>query len=366
MLTDLRAATDEPPTMTAPAHPDTSAERRVDVSVLVPVRNEAQHIRATVDAMRAQRFPGSFELLFADGRSDDGTREILEEIAAGDPRVRVLDNPDRLTAHGLNVALAAARGDYVARMDAHAFYQPDYIALGVERLRRGGTVWVAGPAVPLGDGPWSRRVALALATGLGTVGSRKWQADSQNGAATERDLDTGVWAGVWHRSTLEQHGGWNPGWPVNQDSELAARVLADGGRIVLVPGMAAEYIPRDDLRSLARQYARYGFYRCKTATRHSNSMRRSHVLAPGLAAATVAAVAAPRPVRYLARAGLAAYALALGASAARAARNGHSARDAAGLPVVGAVMHIAWGYGFIWGCLRHGPPLAALRELARR
>src|SRR5256714_9281965 len=115
-----------------------SETRKVDASVLVPVLDEEAHIREAVDAMRAQEFDGEIEFLFMDGGSTDSTRAILEELAASDPRIRVFDNPGRTTPHALNVGLAAARGDYVVRMDAHAFYPPRYVAAGVERLRRGG------------------------------------------------------------------------------------------------------------------------------------------------------------------------------------------------------------------------------------
>src|SRR5215212_3143289 len=348
----------------------TDGDAPVLASVLIPFLNEERHIRETVAAMQAQRADGPVEFLFMDGRSEDRTRAILEEISRVDPRVRVLDNPQRRTAHGLNVGLAAARGEYVVRMDAHGIYPPDYIAAGVERLRRGDVDWVAGPAVPRGTGPWSRRVALALGTGLGAGRSRKWSPDS-NGGGEEAELDAGVWAGVWRRDLLERLGGWDVDWPINQDSELAGRVLGEGGRILLVPRMAAEYFPRDNLKALAKQYLRYGYYRTKTAARHPSTFRRSLVLPPGVALALALAVVAPQPLRPLARLRLAAYAAALGAGAARAAGAAEATprmerSDAAALPAVWAVMHIAWGYGFLWYSIRNGPPLAALARAARR
>src|SRR3954471_15226069 len=291
---------------------------RVDASVLVPVLNEEEHIRETVDAMRAQEFDGTIELLFMDGGSSDNTRAVLEELAASDPRIRVFDNPGRTTPHALNVGLHAARGEFVVRMDAHAFYPPRYIAAGVERLERGDVDWVAGPAIPRGTGRWSKRVALALNSGLTTVGSRKWRA-GRDGGGDEVELDTGVFAGVWRRETLDRYGGWDTGWPINQDSELAARVLADGGRIVLLPEMGAEYVPRDDLKGLARQYWRYGIYRGKTSRYHANSLRRSQLLAPTLALAVPASLGGPRVVRVPARFAVASYALALAAVSVRVA-----------------------------------------------
>ena len=103
----------------------------MDVSVLVPVLNEEARIEETVAAMQAQRFDGTVELLFADGRSEDRTREVLLELATRDPRIRVLDNPRRHTASGLNVCLRAARGEFVARMDAHTYYGDRYLAAGI-------------------------------------------------------------------------------------------------------------------------------------------------------------------------------------------------------------------------------------------
>ena len=325
----------------------------VDVSVLIPVRNEAAVLRDVVAAMRAQRFDGSYELLFADGRSDDGSREILEALAAEDPRVRVIDNPAVRTPQALNLLLRAARGRVIARMDAHTRYPDDYLALGVARLERGDVDWVSGPQVAEGDGTWSRRVALALSSRLGTGG-----ADFRHGAAEEFEVDSGF-TGMWRRETLERHGGWDEEWLNDQDFELAARIRKAGGRIVCVPAMAAGYIPRDSLRALAEQYHRYGFYRVKTSLRHPESLRRSHVLPPGVVAALAAAVAAPRPLRRVARVGVGAYGAALLAVAARERRSA----DALWLPVVLATMHLSWGLGFLRGCVRLGVPWRALRGL---
>jgi succinoglycan biosynthesis protein ExoA len=331
---------------------------RVDVSVLVPVRNERSDIEEVLASMRAQQFDGSVEFLLVDGRSEDGTRDILDAVAAMDDRVRVLDNPGRTTPSALNVGLRAARGEFIARMDAHSYYPPVYVAKGVDRLRRGDVEWVSGPALPVGRGRVARLVSLALASRLGAGASRKW------GGAAETEMDTGVFAGVWRRSTLERHGGWNEGWPANQDSELAARVLGEGGRIVCVPELAARYVPRNTISGLARQYFRYGYYRAKTARRHSNSMRPSHLLPPGLVLAGVAALLAPRRLRRLSRAALTAYGAAMAVESVRVAKPERASPS--GLAVVFATMHSAFGVGFLSGCARFGAPLKALVHLVKR
>lgn len=359
------------PTATDAASRSEDHERdRVCISVLVPVLNEACHIRETVARMRAQRFDGTIELLFADGRSKDRTREILAEIAAADSRVRVLDNPRRGTASGLNVCLSAARGEYVARMDAHTFYPEDYLALGVDRLGKGDVGWVAGPQVPVGVGPVGRAVAAALEGWLGRGGSAKWDGTDAGDGAGEHDLDTGVFCGVWRRDELLEIGGFDEEWPRNQDSELAARFLRQGRRIVCVPAMGARYHPRESLPGLWRQYRGYGVYRAKTARRHPTSLRRSAVLPPLLVVDAVTALFSPRPTRQGARIVLAAYAATLlaasGRSLAASERSRLRSRDAEALllSAVLATMHIAHGVGFLEGVARWGVPSAALLRVA--
>lgn len=327
----------------------------VDVSVLVPVLNESAGIDEAVRAMVAQRFDGTVEFLFADGRSSDDTRERLERMAQADSRIRVFDNPLRGTASGLNVCLREAEGVYVARMDAHTLYPPRYLQDGVERLRAGGVDWVAGPQVAQPRGRISAAVTAALATRLGRGGSKRWSGAGQDG---EQELDTGVFCGVWRRADVLAHGGWDEGWPRNQDSELAARFMASGQRIVSLPSMAAGYMPRDSIPALWRQYRGYGQYRARTALRHPESLRRSAVLPPLLVLCGLAALLAPRPLRRIARAGVAVYAAALAAAAVETARRRRG--PATLVPAVLMTMHAAHGVGFLEGFGRWGVPWRAL------
>jgi succinoglycan biosynthesis protein ExoA len=329
------------------------------VSVLIPVLDEAATLRQIAGEIRAQRFDGAIEYLFVDGGSSDGSREILDALVAEDPSVIVLDNPARRTPQALNLALRAARGEYVVRMDAHTRYPPDYVARGVERLRAGDVDWVSGPQLAEGHGIWSRRVALALSTRLGTGG-----AGYRHAAAAEHEVDSGF-TGLWRRATLERHGGWDEEWLNDQDYELAARIRKAGGRIVCLPELAAAYLPRDSLGALWRQYHRYGFYRVKTSLRHPESLRPSQLLPPALVVTAAAAAVAPRPLRGPARAGVGVYALALAGAGARALAR-EPARDALSVPLVLATMHVAWGSGFVRGCARLGVPARAVAQAAAR
>lgn len=327
------------------------------VSVLTPVLNEERCLEDSIAHMQEQTIADA-EFLIIDGGSSDMTVEIASAAARGDARIRLLTNPSRRTPNGLNIGLREARGAYVARMDAHTRYPATYLADGIARLQEGDVHWASGPQLPVGTDSGSRRTALALSTPLGVGGAsfRLFHRD-------EVEVDSGF-SGVWERTFLESLGGWDEAWPVNQDGEMAARVRKLGCRIVCIPSMAAQYVPRSSIRELAAQYWGYGVYKAKTCKRHPASMRRSHVLPPALLCVGVAAIV---PTRHgkVALLGLATYGALLGAASQRVARNS-PILDRLGVMMSLAVMHTAWGTGFVVGCWRFGVPWKALSQLVRR
>jgi hypothetical protein len=94
-------------------------------------------------------------------------------------------------------------------------------------------------------------------------------------------------------------------------------------------------------------------------------MRLSHLLPPVATLTVVAAVAAPDGVGTIARAGAAVYAVALGAGGVDALRQGAPPADAAVVAPILLGMHLAWGAGFIAGCVRWGPPVRGVLGLIR-
>jgi hypothetical protein len=92
-------------------------------------------------------------------------------------------------------------------------------------------------------------------------------------------------------------------------------------------------------------------------------MRRSHILPPALTLTALVAASPPASRRItLARPALGVYVAALAATAVACSRRARLA-DAGTVPLVLAVMHLAWGAGFLVGAARFGPPVAAILRL---
>src|SRR5262249_19729383 len=103
------------------------------------------YIEACLASVQAQDYPRELiEIIVADGRSTDRTREILAELARSDPRIHMIDNPARLQAAGLGLVVKQATGDVIVRMDVHCEYAPDYVRKCVETLDNTGADNVGG------------------------------------------------------------------------------------------------------------------------------------------------------------------------------------------------------------------------------
>ncbi|MCI1190567.1 glycosyltransferase family 2 protein [Calidifontimicrobium sp. SYSU G02091] len=334
------------------------------VSVVVPCRNEAAHVDAFVASVLAQRLPDgvALELIVADGASDDGTRERLAALAAREPRLTVIDNPQRIVATGLNRALAAARGDVVVRMDVHTTYTDDYVAQCLVTLARTGADNVGGPWRAEGTGPWGRAIAAAFQS--------RWAAGGARSRSLSHDgpVDT-VYLGCWPRATFERFGGFDETLVRNQDDEHNLRIVRGGGRVWQSPAIRSTYHPRESLAAFARQWLQYGYWKPFVMRKHGQPASARHLL-PGafVAALALSAAAALLGLGALPLAALVAvYTLAVFALAVDAAARS-SWTLLPRLPVVIATQQLAYGAGTLlgaWDAWRHGRGRERFARLTR-
>jgi CTP:molybdopterin cytidylyltransferase MocA len=110
------------------------AEMRPLVSVVVPAYNAERTIERTLISALAQSLRELEVVLVNDG-STDGTRAIVSRMEQQDPRLRVIDQPNQGLASARNAGVRAARGDFIAPLDADDLWHPEKIAMQVEAMR---------------------------------------------------------------------------------------------------------------------------------------------------------------------------------------------------------------------------------------
>jgi succinoglycan biosynthesis protein ExoA len=182
--------------------------------VIVPCRDEQNWVGYCLDSVLASEYPASrMEVVVADGMSRDGTRAIVESYAARDQRVRLIDNPERITPVALNRAVEAARGDIILRLDAHAQIAPEYVRRGVADLDSTGADNVGGAmrTVARDSGPFAEAIRIVLTHQFGVGNSR-----FRTGSERPRWVDT-VFGGCWRRQVFHKIGKFNERLVRSQD-----------------------------------------------------------------------------------------------------------------------------------------------------
>jgi succinoglycan biosynthesis protein ExoA len=315
------------------------------VTIAMPAYNEERYIEACIASVQAQDYPRNLiEVLIADGRSTDRTREIIAALAAADPRIHLVDNPARLQAAGLGQMVKQATGDIIVRMDVHCEYAPDYVRKCVEVLERTGADNVGGSQRARARTAFQRALCAALGSPLGVGGARYRSPDA------EGFVDT-VFLGAFRRRVFETVGLWDPGAITNEDAELNQRILDSGGQIYLSREIVVHYFPRDSFKALAKQYYKYGIGRARTLLK-LGSFPNVRPALPFLMVAGGTLLLAVPPLWPLAPAVFATYALATGAEAVRVgARLGPAA--IATIWAIFPTLHVSHGVGFAAGLLRY-------------
>ena len=121
------------------------------VTIVLPIRNEAQYITRCLEAVMAQDYPPEkIQVYVIDGLSSDGTRSIISDFVSRDARIQLLDNPKRITSTALNLGVGLAKGKIVILVGGHTKIAPDYVRLCVKLFKQSNADCVGGPILTVG------------------------------------------------------------------------------------------------------------------------------------------------------------------------------------------------------------------------
>lgn len=316
------------------------------ILAVIPCLNEVGHIGDLIEQLRL----GSTirTIVVADGGSRDGSREIVERLAQTDPRIILLHNPQRIQSAGVNLAVQIHGEDHqwLLRVDAHCLYPPNYAMRLLEAAEKTGASSVVVPMRTVGKSGFQHAIAAAQNSALGTGGS------------PHRHIGKGRFVEHGHHALMDLQmfrrlGGYCESMPCNEDAEFDYRQVHAGGRIWLEPDASIVYFPRATPLALWQQYFRYGVGRARNMRRHMMRLRSRQVAPLAVPIAVMMLpLATVHPLFALPAAAWMAACLSVGLFVGY--RSGGGWHLLAGYAA--AIMHLAWGLGFLRAAAAAGLP----------
>jgi glycosyltransferase involved in cell wall biosynthesis len=307
------------------------------VSVILPILNEARDLVASISAILRQDYPPGFEVILALGPSKDDTNRIATELAAKDARIILVDNPTGRTANGLNAAISKSRYPIISRIDGHAEVSNTYLRDAVEILLKTQAVNVGGIMAAEGKTNFEKAVATAMRSPLG-VGAARFHTGGSAGPA-----DT-VYLGTFLKSALVAAGGYDERFTRAQDWELNFRLRAAGGTVWFDPSLLVTYRPRPNLRALAKQYFEYGTWRRVVTRSHKGSVNYRYLAPPVAVLLNLISLVLGATLNSIFLVPILCYLLLILLGSLRI---GKSALEKLFLPPILITMHMVWGAGFL-------------------
>lgn len=233
------------------------------ISFIIPCRNEKKFIKETVNSILNQKdINKNLEIIVVDGQSEDGTREILNELHLLDDRITILDNPNKITPVALNIGIKKAKGDYIFILGAHAKIDEDYVSNSLKIFEEHSDVSCAGgPIISKGNSSLGKAIALAMSSPIG-VGNAKHRFPEYEGYAEMACFP------AFKKEVFNKIGYYDESLVRNQDDDFCFRLRLQGDKVYISPKVKSIYYVRDNLKTLFKQYYQYGFWRVELLAKH--------------------------------------------------------------------------------------------------
>ena len=226
------------------------------ISIIIACRNEEKFIGRCLDSIVANDYPKkNLEILVVDGLSEDGTRNIVKKYIERFPIIHLLDNIKKNTSSAFNKGIETAKGEIIMIMGAHSIYKDDYISQCVDHLIKGDADNVGGicKILPQNNSLIAESIAYASSSSF-AAGDAYYRIGSEE----KRYVDT-VFGGCYKRKIFDVIGCFDEDLLRTQDSEFNARLIKNGGKILLVPSIVSYYYARKSLGELLKMNLQYGY-----------------------------------------------------------------------------------------------------------
>ena len=186
----------------------------------------------------------------------------------------MVDNPKRIVASGLNVAIERAQGELIMRIDGHGEVATDFVSQVVRLMDEHPEAWSGGgPIVHAGTNRFGEAVAVAMSHPLG-VGLATHRFPNYEGYVEGAHFPT------FRKWIFDRIGKFDEQLVRTEDDEFNYRIAQAGGKIYVSPRVRYVYYVRDALGKLFRQYFQYSFWRIPVVRKHKKPTTLRQIVPP--------------------------------------------------------------------------------------
>lgn len=321
--------------------------RKIDVSVVIPCRNEKKYISKCLDSFLNQNYSKElYEILVCDGMSDDGTRDIIREYEAKYANVHLVDNKGLTAPKAMNEGIRYSKAKSIIIFGAHAYADSNFIKNNMKLLYRNDEIGcVGGTLETISENDKGKAIALAMSSPFG-VGNALFRY-----ATEEMYVDTVAFGG-YKREVLDDIGYFDDELVRNQDDEINFRVTKGGYKILLSPEIKATYYSRGSFKKLWRQYFQYGFWKVRVMQKHGRTPSVRHLVPMAFVLGNIGAAILSflfKPIFYIWMVVLGLYIIGDLVSSLKLTKGKRKLLKY--IPIVFPILHFSYGIGFLDGLI---------------
>lgn len=235
------------------------------IAVVIPCRNEVRNIEECIRAIYASDLPENCELFVnvVDGKSNDGTLEVLQGLQARYQELKIVLNEKQLTPYAFNLGIHATKdADFYQIIGARQVVSRNYLKDAAETLQKNPEIWCVGGAV---DNVFLNEEGKMIAKAMGTsfgMGLGNFRILSESGF-----VDT-VGTPMYPAWVFEKIGYFDEELIRNQDDDFNFRVTKAGGKIWYNASISLKYYVRGSIGQLWKQFMQYGYWKVYVNKKH--------------------------------------------------------------------------------------------------
>lgn len=225
------------------------------VSFLIIAYNAEKFLEKSLFSLKEQDYDHKkIEVILVDSVSKDKTKTIMENFAAKNKKdfydIKILENKGKTLPKGWNVALKEVSGEVVLRVDAHTFFDKDFITNNVKEIQTGENI-VGGKCISVTQNDtWKEKLLLIAEESIFGCGIADFRRKE------EREFVSTLAFAMYRKRVFDDVGPYNERLARTEDNEMHYRMKQKGYKFLLSPNIKTYRYARNDLKGMIKQ--KYG------------------------------------------------------------------------------------------------------------